>query len=53
MGGTSVFEVSDHVDRQSFECSLGLEDGLEVEKCLGWVLVGTVACIHHWNGSNF
>ena len=34
MGGAAVFEVSHHVDGQSFQGALGLKDGIQVEESL-------------------
>ena len=48
----AVFEVTDHIDRESVEGALSLADGVHVKEGLGRMLVGTVSGIDYRNRGN-
>ena len=47
MYSAAILEVTHHGDCQIFKRALCLVYRIEVEHCLRWVLVGSVACIYY------
>ena len=50
--GTSVFQVTYHIDCQAVQLTLSLPDGIHVQKCLGRMLIRAVAGIDHRDRGN-
>ena len=53
MHSSAVFQVAHHGDGEVVKAALCLIDRVEIEHCLAWMLVGTVASVDDWHGSEF